>query len=299
MIQERRQFLVDTPLAPDERQRLEVYEAAIEANFAAQTAGVLAAEQIRTERLWREEWESFSHYCEDRWHVSQEMMNKRIRAARVVRTLEEHVTEAVPENGSAKEHVTPNVRQALELAKLDDPQDQREVWDEVTAAATEAAPVTAKKVEEAVRSRKEETAAKKAPDLRERAFQLAADLPAERDAARTLVMMPGLPPDRAIVILERLAAMGAKQSQALLRRWQSADEREQKAALAVMQGKHPPADPRLLVLESLMDDLIQCREMFPDDSLTFKFRHLVGMATDLVSALKEQEEERYRGTVAV
>src|SRR6185369_17325168 len=55
MIQERRQFLVDTPLAPDERQRLEVYEAAIEANFAAQTAGVLAAEQIRTERLWREE----------------------------------------------------------------------------------------------------------------------------------------------------------------------------------------------------------------------------------------------------
>lgn len=298
IVEEVRSFFAETPLSVDEQERFEVYEASIEASFSAQTAGVLSAERIRKERLWRGKWESFAHYCEDRWQVSQEQMNRRIRAARVMQALGSNMTEPEAGNGVGKSKSTPNVQQAVELSKLEDPEEQRAVWSEVLAEASEEQPVTAKRVEQAVAARKSlETDAGKG-FLRERAFTLAAQIPEERDAARALVMMPGLPADRAIGILERLVKMEPARSAALLRQWQSPDEREQKAAFAVMQEKHPPADPRRLILESLLGDLIHCREMFPEDELMEDFCVLVNYAEALILSLRLQEENRNHATVS-
>src|SRR5258707_1793229 len=192
MVEERREFFTDTALTNDEQQRLAVYEAAIEASFTSQTAGGLAAEQIRTERLWRGQWESFAHYCEDRWQVTQDAMNRRIRAAHVVKAIEDFSLQGMPENGGIEDRRLPNRNQALELGKLKEPEEQREVWEEVLAGVE---PVTAKTVQEAVKQRREAKGSAAVSALRDRAFALALALPAERDAARSMVSMQGMPPD--------------------------------------------------------------------------------------------------------
>src|SRR5438105_4524009 len=268
-------------LSAAEQQRMAVYEAAVEAAFAGQTAGTLAAEQINHEKLWRQDYASFDDYCELKWRCSQEQMYRRIRAARVVSNLTEGKAKLSPSMSNLTEMALPNVSQAVELAKLDNREDQREVWQVVNA---DEGPVTARKVEEAVKKHQ----AVAAEPLKERAFALAAQLQAERDTARALVMMQGLPTDRAIAILERLLELGTEVSTGLLRQWRSDDEREKKAAFAVMQGKHPPADPRRLILESLMEEMTHCRDLFPDDVLIPEFNRLVEKAEALIAALREQ-----------
>ncbi len=137
-------------LSVAEKQRMVVYESAVEAGFVSQNAQILAMVQIRDERLYRAEYGTFDAYCERRWGKSAHRVNELIRAASVIKNISENngtnsseVLSETIENGTNSSEVLPNTSQATELAKLDDPEEQVEVWQEVV---TSGEPVTAEVV---------------------------------------------------------------------------------------------------------------------------------------------------------
>jgi hypothetical protein len=313
---EERQLTIDEvieepkQLSAAEQQRMAVYEAAVEAGFGSQNAQILALVQIRDERLYRAEYGTFDAYCERRWGKSARRMNELIQQAQVIKNLTEEnerfSAESLPENTEngrfSAEESLPNSKQAVELARLDDPEEQREVWEEVTASEK---PVTAKKVAEAVDAVQAE---KVYPSLAVSGWSAKEVLKAKgfldampesaAAAAASVVGQPGWPSDRALLALESLAGMEEKWRSETLRLVNSQDSRERSRGIARLVRQKPAADPRRMVLEQWLPEVERCAKMFPQDPLTDDMKALVAAARAVIAAIRRQEESN-RGTEVV
>ena len=298
------------PLTQSERQTFELCEASISAGFETQAAAILAVRTIRDQKLWRADYENWDDYCRRRWQKSSHRINELIRAAAVIETLtddqETHVSPALLESADAETHVSsecplPNPKQAVELSKLDEPEEQREVWAEIVSSGE---PVTAAKVEEAVEARKAE---KEYPSLSVSGWSskevvkakrcLDALPPENREAAAAMIGQTGIPAERALTALENLAAMEPERREETLRLYHSKDERDQSAAIGRMVRQRPAADPRRVTYLGMLPEMEHCARMFPGDPLQSRYEEIVALTRQVLEETLHQEESRFDGTV--
>lgn len=122
-----------------ESESLGFLEGVIENGRVAFYQAGLALERIRDARLYRDRFETFDDYCQERWAYGRNYANKLISASRAVANVEPLGT-TVPTNEA----------QARELAKAGDPGEQLEAWATVT---TRGEP-TAKRIKAVVEERK-------------------------------------------------------------------------------------------------------------------------------------------------
>jgi len=81
--------------------------------------------RIRDGRLYRESHETFEEYCQDKWNMSRQYVNKLIAAKVVVDQMETIVSIDPPKNET----------QTRPLAELETPEEQAEAWEEAVATA--------------------------------------------------------------------------------------------------------------------------------------------------------------------
>jgi hypothetical protein len=127
----------DTALAPLEHDRLSACEETIESGLKTFTDVGNALLVIRDERLYRADYGTFEDYCRSRWGFDKARASKLISAAEAV------------SNVSHVKLPPANERQAYELSRVKDPEQQREVWQEAVSTAPNGK-VTAKHVQEVV-----------------------------------------------------------------------------------------------------------------------------------------------------
>jgi hypothetical protein len=131
-----------TSLTKIESARLSEQESIIQESGSAVGRALMV---IRDERLYRAEHKTFEDYCQTRWGMTRQHVNRQISYVKVVENLEPM--------GSKPE----SERQARPLSKLP-AEEQAEAWQEAVNTAPEGK-VTAKHVEEVVerRTTKDET----------------------------------------------------------------------------------------------------------------------------------------------
>lgn len=81
--------------------------------------------RIRDGRLYRVTHKTFEDYCQDKWKMSRQYVNKLIAAQVVVKQLETIVSTDLPKNET----------QTRPLAELDTAEDQADAWEEAVATA--------------------------------------------------------------------------------------------------------------------------------------------------------------------
>ena len=133
--------IAPTELSTTERAELGRYEAVIKRGLETFVAVGNALLYIRRDRLYRGTHSTFEAYCEQRWQMTDNYANKLIGAAEVVGNL-----------GTIVPVLPATESQARPLTKLD-PEEQREVWQEVVATA-QGGKVTAAHVQRVVDAQK-------------------------------------------------------------------------------------------------------------------------------------------------
>lgn len=128
-------------LSRDETTRLIKLESKISRNKEAFDDTLKALIEIKTDRLYRSQFDTFKEYAEQRWGYSESYLNRLITHAEIL----EQITPI-----GVNESQLPNESQARELAKVES-EKRAEVWQE-TVEATGGKP-TAKAVKEAVEKR--------------------------------------------------------------------------------------------------------------------------------------------------
>jgi uncharacterized coiled-coil protein SlyX len=129
----------DTELSDDEVDELQRCEAIIERGLKTFFEVGAALLRVRDLRLYRIDHPTFEAYCQERWDFSKTYANNLIAATSVRNNLTTIVVKQLPANEA----------QARPLAKLKDPEQQREAWER--AVATAPGRVTAAHVEAIVR----------------------------------------------------------------------------------------------------------------------------------------------------
>jgi hypothetical protein len=124
------------PLSMQEKDRLKGCEQVIERGLRTFVEAGFALRQIHNEKLYREEYRTFQHYCEERWQLSRFYAHRLIAASGVVQNL-------LP-IGNTPTHES----QLRPLIKLK-PEQQRKVW---KLACADSASPTAAQVERAVQT---------------------------------------------------------------------------------------------------------------------------------------------------
>lgn len=123
-------------LAKNEESRLCELESVIQRNLNSFYEIGMALMEVRDNRLYRAEYDTFEQYCRERWQFSKTHANRFIESSKVI------------------ENLTPigvkpeNLEQTRPLAKLH-AKEQKEVWQEAVETAPEGK-VTAKHVESVV-----------------------------------------------------------------------------------------------------------------------------------------------------
>lgn len=129
-------------LSIDEKIRLSQLEERIERGLKGYVEAGEALKQIRDLRLYREQFDSFEAYCEERWRISRARGYQLIGAAEVVNYLKlSTLVDTLPTRE----------RQARPLTRLPKPE-AAEVWQE-TVANAQGAEISAAAVEAAVARR--------------------------------------------------------------------------------------------------------------------------------------------------
>jgi hypothetical protein len=123
-------------LTPIEQNNLVELEATIEKNLKSFYEVGFALMQIRDNKLYRENYITFEHYCKEKWRMSRPRAYQLIAAAEVQDDLSTNVD--ISEG------------QARPLAKLKDPEERREVYERAIETAPEGK-VTARHIEETVK----------------------------------------------------------------------------------------------------------------------------------------------------
>lgn len=108
--------------------------------------------EIRDNRLYRKEFQTFEEYCREKWGRSRRWANRIIKSSEVA---------GVIGNGTHGSQIPETERQARPLTKLDNPMDQAEAWGNAVANSKTGQP-TAKEVEAEVERLRTELAQKTA-----------------------------------------------------------------------------------------------------------------------------------------
>lgn len=297
-------------LSATEQQRLTVYEAAVEAGFGSQNAQILALVQIRDERLYRAEYGTFDTYCERRWGKSASRMNQLIQAAKVVKNLTEGPGQQVGQDGQSQAQddqlvgQLPNTKQAVELARLDDPEDQREVWAEVVSSGE---PVTAKRVEEAVTQHQAEKASDDYAFLQRPDWSKLQILAAkrflnllgeqERKALVRFIGRDGVPSDGAVKALETFDRLHELARKRLIEMMGSKDERDHSAVVAVLLERPPMPDIRCAEMDAFLPRLKRLAGLYDDDAAVV-LRRMADDAKRVIEITNQMEEQRIAAAIA-
>jgi len=132
-----------------ETDRLASLETTISAGLETFSEVGAALLEIREQKLYRFDFDTFESYCQTRWSMTRQHANRMIKSAEVISNLEPI--------GSKPE----NEAQARELAKLP-PEQRSEVWQQAQEDAGEKK-VTAKQIKELVAKKKPAKAAPATP----------------------------------------------------------------------------------------------------------------------------------------
>lgn len=147
----------EATLSESETAALRYYEGVIERGLKTFFEVGAALLTIREQRLYRQEYGTFEAYCNDKWGLGQSQAYRLMDAAQVTENLKTSPIGELPANES----------QTRPLAKLKDPDRQREAWQR--AVATAAGKITAAHVEAVVREMLAQAApAAAAPSVEER-----------------------------------------------------------------------------------------------------------------------------------
>jgi hypothetical protein len=127
----------ETELSLDETDELQRCEQIVERGLKTFFEVGAALMRVRDLRLYRVEYHTFENYCQERWGMTRRHANRLVESAEVVHNV--GPIGPTPDNEA----------QARPLAKLKDPEQQREAWQR--AVATAAGKITAAHVEQVVK----------------------------------------------------------------------------------------------------------------------------------------------------
>lgn len=126
-------------LAKNEESRLCELESIIQRNLNSFYEIGMALMEVRDNRLYRAEYDTFEQYCRERWQFGKRVAYQYIESVKVIENVRH----------GAQTNIEPvNERQTRPLAKLP-AKEQREVWQEAVETAPDGK-VTAKHVESVV-----------------------------------------------------------------------------------------------------------------------------------------------------
>ena len=123
-------------LSRQEQQELAALESTIQRNLSSFYEMGIALMTIRDKRLYRDGFDTFEHYCRERWQFARNYANKLIASSQVIENLNKGTI--VPKTES----------QARPLTKLE-PEQQKEVWEKAVQTAPEGK-ITARHVQKIV-----------------------------------------------------------------------------------------------------------------------------------------------------
>lgn len=124
--------------------RLSQLETVIERGLTTFVDVGMALAEIREDRLYRKEFDTFEDYCREKWKISRIQAYRLMSGAEAVQEME-----MLPVGNIHVPTVT-NERQARELAKIKDPVVRTEVWEMANEQAeTQRQAVTAKIIRKA------------------------------------------------------------------------------------------------------------------------------------------------------
>ena len=129
-----------SPLSARENKRRSELEAVIEENFKGFVKVGLALKEIRESKLYRSTHGLWSSYCSDLWEMNKRHADRLIAASNVIEIL-----------GPIGPILPKNEAQARPLTLISDPEDQKQLWQEIVSQAPEGR-ITASLVERAVRN---------------------------------------------------------------------------------------------------------------------------------------------------
>lgn len=118
------EIIQDNSLTPEETEDLKNLEATVERGLRAFWEIGRALGEINTKRLYREEYKTFSEYCQNRWGISRSSAYHLIDGAKVFQNVYHGTQKILPTNE----------RQIRPLVTLP-PEQQKEVWEEVVKTA--------------------------------------------------------------------------------------------------------------------------------------------------------------------
>ena len=138
-------------LSADELSTLSVYEGVIRQGLESFVEVGNALARIRDARLYRAEFATFEDYCDKKWSLTRQYVNRIVAAAEVVADIESAEMETIVSKPA-------NEAQAKPLASVRK-EDRAEVWQQVVATApvdarTAKPKITAKHVEKVVEQAK-------------------------------------------------------------------------------------------------------------------------------------------------
>lgn len=155
-----------TPLRPNEERLVEL-EHVIERGLNTYIEVGTAIQEIRDNKLYKEDYKTFEEYCRDRWGWTKRYVNYQIEAANTAEALGTIVPK--PTTESQARELTPLVQSDAEKAK--------EVWRSLIGGGQV---VTAKRVKEAVKEAKDK---EKPKELLEQSEENTAQETSEEDPA--------------------------------------------------------------------------------------------------------------------
>lgn len=120
-----------------------------------------------------------------------------------------------------------------------------------------------------------------------------ATMPEEhREKIAPMLSEPGVPPVVAIKILSNLSTMPAEEREEIFTLYESEDVRDNALAKSKAAALPPSPDPRVININSALDELRRCIKMFPDDPLTHRFRVMIEELKALQEEIRQQHKER-------
>lgn len=241
-----------------ERQHLEDCEITIDRGLSTFVEVGNALLRIRDNRLYRESDDTFECYLKRRWNMSRRRGYQLIEAAEAV------------ENVKNFSHSPTTESHAKELSALKDPDQQREAWKEATAGAE---PVTAKRVEEAVKKVGTAPLLEKLPE-------------ADRGVVARMTSQPGIPLPLAQKMVEKIAAAEPEQRRDVIALYQSEDVRDRNKAMTWAADRVTPADPRLVTYRECLRELKRTVREFPEDKEVPVINRAIALIEEAVRSIK-------------
>jgi Predicted transcriptional regulators len=116
----------------------------------------------------------------------------------------------------------------------------------------------------------------------------------DRSAVAALLDQDGIPPKKAISILENLVTLSGTARQEIFRLAQSTDPHERQTALTNAAALPPPVDPGLLILSEAEAQLRKAARLCRTVEFRADLAHLASLATELLTSFSEANRNARR-----